>query len=169
MASQHVFDLLKVRASWGRVGNDRIPSIPTPLRCAESGLPISVAEWPRRVVPLRRSKDPNVKWETTEEADLGIEFTALNGQLTGEVNYYDKKARDLLINVKVPSVAGDADGVVLTNAASIHNQGLEFTLNWRGKITNDLSYRIGGNATLNQEQGYRTERRSTHSRRRHRR
>ncbi len=150
MAGQQVFDMLKLRASWGKVGNDRIPT---------DAYTVTVA--PNLAYPfgggiatpgsaITQIKDPNVKWETTEEADLGIEFTALNGRLTGEVNYYNKKSRDLLINVKVPSVSGDADGVVLTNAASIQNQGLELTLNWRGKITNDLSYRIGGNATLNQ-------------------
>ncbi|MBO0952222.1 SusC/RagA family TonB-linked outer membrane protein [Fibrella forsythiae] len=149
MQSQHIFDLLKLRGSWGRVGNDRIPS--------DS---YTVTVQPNLAYPfgggvatpgsaITQIKDPNLKWETTEEFDLGLEFSALKGRLTGEVNYYDKKARDLLINVKVPSVAGDADGVVLTNAASIRNQGLEVTLNWRGRISNDLTYRIGGNATLN--------------------
>jgi TonB-linked SusC/RagA family outer membrane protein len=149
MQNQHIFDVLKLRASWGRVGNDRIPS--------DS---YTVTVQPNLAYPfgggvatpgsaITQIKDPNLKWETTEETDFGVEFSALNGRLSGEVNYYDKKARDLLINVKVPSVTGDADGVVLTNAASIRNQGLEFTLNWRGKITSDLSYRVGGNATLN--------------------
>ncbi|UFH54933.1 TonB-dependent receptor [Spirosoma sp. KNUC1025] len=150
MQNQQIFDILKLRASWGRVGNDRIPS--------DS---YTVTVQPNLAYPfgggiatpgsaITQIKDPNLKWETTEETDFGIEFSAINGKLSGEVNYYNKKARDLLINVKVPSVTGDADGVVLTNAASIQNQGLEVTLNWRGKITNDLSYRIGGNATLNQ-------------------
>ena len=149
MQNQRIFDVLKLRASWGRVGNDRIPS--------DS---YTVTVQPNLAYPfgggvatpgsaITQIKDPNLKWETTVETDFGVEFSSFNGRLTGEVNYYDKKARDLLINVKVPSVTGDADGVVLTNAASIRNQGLEVTLNWRGKITNDLSYRIGGNATLN--------------------
>ena len=149
MQNQRIFDMIKLRASWGRVGNDRIPS--------DS---YTVTVQPNLAYPfgggvatpgsaITQIKDPNLKWETTEETDFGVEFAALNNRLTGEINYYDKKARDLLINVKVPSVTGDADGVVLTNAASIRNQGLEFTLNWRGKITNDLSYRVGGNATLN--------------------
>ncbi|GAB4039873.1 SusC/RagA family TonB-linked outer membrane protein [Spirosoma jeollabukense] len=150
MANQHVFDMLKLRASWGKVGNDRIPTDAYTVTVAPN-LPYpfggGVATPGSAITQI---KDPNIKWETTEEADLGVEFTALNGKLSGELNYYNKKSRDLLINVKVPSVTGDADGVVLTNAASIQNQGLEFTLNWRGKITNNLSYRIGGNATLNQ-------------------
>ncbi|GAB2605270.1 SusC/RagA family TonB-linked outer membrane protein [Spirosoma areae] len=149
MQNQRIFDVLKLRASWGRVGNDRIPS--------DS---YTVTVEPNLAYPfgggvatpgsaITQIKDPNLKWETTEETDFGIEFGGLTGRLTGEINYYDKKARDLLINVKVPSVTGDADGVVLTNAASIRNQGLEFTLNWRGKITRALTYRVGGNATLN--------------------
>ena len=149
MQNQRVFDLLKLRASWGRVGNDRIPS---------DSYTITVQ--PNLAYPfgggvatpgsaITQIKDPNLVWETTTETDFGIEFSALKGRLTGEVNYYDKKARDLLINVKVPSVTGDADGVVLTNAASIRNRGLEVTLNWRGRVNNNLTYRIGGNATLN--------------------
>ncbi len=150
MANQHLFDLLKLRGSWGRVGNDRIPS--------DS---YTVTVQPNLAYPfgggvatpgsaITQIKDPNLKWETTEEYDLGIEFTAVNGRLSGELNYYNKTSRDLLINVKVPSVTGDADGVVLTNAASIKNKGLEFSLNWRGKITNNLTYRVSGNVTLNQ-------------------
>lgn len=150
MQSQQLFDILKLRASWGRVGNDRIPSdsytvTVTPNLAYPFGGGVATPG-----SAITQIKDPNLKWETTEEADLGVEFSALSGRLSGEVNYYNKKAHDLLINVKVPSVTGDADGVVLTNAASIQNQGLEITLNWRGKITNDLSYRVGANATLNQ-------------------
>ncbi len=150
MANQHIFDLLKLRGSWGRVGNDRIPS--------DS---YTVTVQPNLAYPfgggvatpgsaITQIKDPNLKWETTEEYDLGLDFTALNGRLSGELNYYNKTSRDLLINVKVPSVTGDADGVVLTNAASIKNKGLEFSLNWRGNITKDITYRVGGNITLNQ-------------------
>lgn len=149
MQGQRIFDVLKLRASWGRVGNDRVPS--------DS---YTVTVQPNLAYPfgggvatpgsaITQIKDPNLRWETTEETSIGLDFGALQGRLSGEINVYDKKARDLLINVKIPSVAGDADGVVLTNAASIRNQGLELTLNWRGRVSDDLTYRIGGNATLN--------------------
>lgn len=149
LKGQNVFQTLKLRASWGRVGNDRIPSdaftvTVTPNLAYPFGGGIAT---PGSAVT--QIKDPNLKWETTEETDFAVEFSALKGRLTGEIGYYNKKASDLLINVKVPSVSGDGDGVVLTNAASIRNQGLEVMLNWRGKITEDLSYRIGGNLTLN--------------------
>ncbi|GAB3507819.1 TonB-dependent receptor [Emticicia fontis] len=149
LKGQSLFQTIKLRASWGRVGNDRISS---------DGYIVTVE--PNLAYPfgggvatigsaITQIKDPNLKWETTEEADLGLEFSVMNGKLQGEFGFYDKRSKDLLINVKVPSVTGDKDGVVLTNAASIRNTGFEAALNWRDKINEDMSYRIGGNITFN--------------------
>jgi TonB-linked SusC/RagA family outer membrane protein len=152
MQNQTVFETLKLRASWGRVGNDRIPSdaytvtVTPNLAYPYSGGTATPGS------AITEIKDPNLKWETTTETDFGIEFSALKGKLTGELGYYNKIARDLLINVKVPSVTGDADGQVLTNAASIQNVGFEGTLRWRGKINDAISYYIGGNITFNNNQ-----------------
>ena len=66
------------------------------------------------------------------------------------MNYYHKIVNDALINVQIPAVAGDITGLVLTNAASISNQGVEVSLNWADKINEKMSYRIGGNITFNQ-------------------
>ena len=149
MQGQHLFETLKLRASWGRVGNDRIDSdgylvtVEPNLAYAFGGGTATLGS------AITQIKDPNLKWETTEEMDLGLEFSAMNGRLQGEFGFYDKKSRNLLINVKVPSVTGDKDGVVLTNAASIRNTGLEAMLNWRDKISSTISYRIGANATFN--------------------
>lgn len=149
MKGSSIFQTLKLRASWGRVGNDRISS---------DGYIVTVE--PNLAYPfgggvatigsaITQIKDPNLKWETTEEAGVGLDFSLLNGKLQGELGFYDKRSKDLLINVKVPSVTGDKDGVVLTNAASIRNTGFEAALNWRDKINEDMSYRIGGNITFN--------------------
>lgn len=149
LENQQVFETLKLRASWGRVGNDRIASdgyivtVEPNLAYAFGG---GIATLGSAITQI---KDPNLKWETTEEVNLALEFSALKGRLQGEVGFYDKKSRDLLINVRVPSVTGDKDGAVLTNAASIRNTGLEVMLNWREKISTALSYRIGANATFN--------------------
>lgn len=149
LKNQNIFQTLKLRASWGRVGNDRIASdgyivtVEPNLAYAFGGGTATLGS------AITQIKDPNLKWETTEEADLGLEFSALNGKLQGEFGFYDKKSRNLLINVKVPSVTGDKDGVVLTNAASIKNTGFETALNWRDKINESMSYRVGGNITFN--------------------
>lgn len=149
LKNQSVFQTIKLRASWGLVGNDRISSdgylvtVEPNLAYAFGGGTATLGS------AITQIKDPNLKWETTEEADLGVEFSALNGKLQGELGFYDKKSRNLLINVKVPSVTGDKDGIVLTNAASIRNTGFEGALNWRDKINEDMSYRVGANITFN--------------------
>ncbi len=140
---------LKLRASWGRVGNDRIDS-DAYITTVEPNL--AYAFGGGTATPgsaITQLKDKNIKWETTEELDFGLEFGLLKGKLQGEIGYYNKKSRDLLINVKVPSVTGDKDGVILTNAASIQNSGLEIALNYRDNITENLSFKIGGNITFN--------------------
>lgn len=149
MADQVIIDLLKLRASWGRVGNDRVPTDafvatvePNQNYPFGGGIAVSGSA-------ITQIKDPNLKWETTEETDVALEFGLLKNRLTGEIGYYNKKANDLLINVKVPSVVGDADGQVLTNAASIENKGLEIALNWRTKTSSSFSYNVGGNITFN--------------------
>jgi TonB-linked SusC/RagA family outer membrane protein len=149
MKDMALFETLKLRASWGRVGNDRVPSdaftvTVTPNLAYPFGGGIATPG-----SAITQIKDPNLKWETTEEFDLGLEYSMFKGRLYGEVGFYDKKSRDLLINVKVPAVVGDEDGVVLTNAASIRNTGLEFAANWRSRINDNSSYKIGGNITLN--------------------
>jgi len=149
LADQVLIDLLKLRASWGRVGNDRVPTDafvatvePNQNYPFGGGIAVSGSA-------ITQIKDPNLKWETTEELDVALEFGLLKNRLTGEIGYYNKKAKDLLINIKVPSVVGDADGQVLTNAASIQNRGLEFALNWRTKTSDLFSYNVGGNITFN--------------------
>lgn len=149
MASQTFFNTLKIRASWGQVGNDRIPSDGYIVTVDQNQAYAFGGGTATPGVAITQIKDSNLRWETTEEADFGLEWSAKNGKLQGEIGFYDKKSKDLLINVKVPSVTGDKDGVVLTNAASIRNRGLEASVNWKTRINPNFSYNIGGNITLN--------------------
>jgi len=143
---------LKIKTSWGIVGNDRIPSDSYQVT-VESNLAYpfggGVAVGGSAITQI---KDPNLKWESTEEFDFGTEFGLLNGKLQGEFGYYYKTSKDLLINVKVPSVVGDKDGMVLTNAASIQNKGIEAALTYQNKFATNWNIKVGGNITLNQNQ-----------------
>lgn len=145
-------ETLKLRASWGKVGNDRVPSdafvqTVTPNLAYPFGGGVAVPG-----SAITQIKDPNLKWETTEEYDLGVDYSLWNGKLYGEIGFYTKTTRDLLINVKIPATVGDEDGVILTNAASIRNTGFEAAINWREVISKDWSCRIGVNVTLNKNE-----------------
>ncbi|MBK6975947.1 MAG: TonB-dependent receptor [Cytophagaceae bacterium] len=140
MASQTFFNTLKIRASWGQVGNDRIPSDGYIVTVDQNQAYAFGGGTATPGVAITQIKDSNLRWETTEEADFGLEWSAKNGKLQGELGFYDKKSKDLLINVKVPSVTGDKDGIVLTNAASIRNRGLKLRLT--GKPESILIFHI---------------------------
>lgn len=143
---------LKLRASWGRVGNDRIPSdaftvTVTPNLAYPFGGGVATPG-----SAITQVKDPDLKWETTEELDLGIDYSLFKGKLYGELGFYTKSTKDLLINIKLPATAGDEDGVILTNAASIRNTGFEAAVNWRDNIRSAISYKIGANITINRNE-----------------
>jgi len=151
MENQKIFNYLKLRGSWGQVGNDQIPTdaytttVSLNLPYAFNGSNGAATNGAQ----INQIKDPNITWETTEEYDGAIEFAILDSRLSGEVDYYNKKVKNALIYVKIPSTVGDVDGQVLTNAANIQNEGWEVQLNWKDKINGNFSYHIGANATFN--------------------
>lgn len=151
LQNQELFDFLKLRASYGKVGNDQIPTdsytfstngnIPYPIN--GSGFPAANGSLLLRII------DPNITWETTTEYDLALEFSLIQSKLTGEINYYNKKITDLLINIAVNGQSADRDGLIFQNVASVENKGLEMALNWRSNIGENWTYSVGGNITFN--------------------
>jgi len=126
---------LKVRGSWGIIGNDKIAytnqysltqSMVTVLGnppSANSALTYSV------------SGNPNLKWESTTQGDAGVEIGLLNGKLTGEFDYYNRITKDILIPLSTPDYLGNGQGAkVEFNAASVKNTGFESKITWKDKI-----------------------------------
>lgn len=161
MQGQNVFQYLKIKGSWGELGNSLIPADASAVTVLSnipyffgSGTSASGATT-GAIVP--QIKDLNLKWEVTKEADLGFEYAILKGRLEGEFDVYDKKVSKALIYVQVPGTFGSqadpnstiAAGDVLTNAAVIDNKGLEFSARWHDRINNNFSYTIGGNVSFN--------------------
>jgi TonB-linked SusC/RagA family outer membrane protein len=151
MQNQNLFDMLKLRGSYGKVGNDQIPTNAfTQTVALNRPYPFNGSVEPAtNGAQINQIIDPNINWEITEEYDLALEFGLFDSKLTGEINFYDKKVANALINVPVPRTVGDADGVILTNAATIRNRGVEVLLNWKKHVSETFSYSIGGNVTLN--------------------
>jgi TonB-dependent starch-binding outer membrane protein SusC len=148
LQSQNFIDFLKVRASYGKVGNDQIPTDAYTLRVAVNK-PYPFGGSTTNGSQINQIIDPNITWETTEEYDAAIEFELLQSKLSGEINYYNKKVENALIIIPIMGNLGDINGEVVTNAASIENKGVEVSLTWRDEINDDLSYSISGNATFN--------------------
>ncbi len=150
MQNQKIFDNLKLRGSYGEVGNDQINSN-TYLNIATINAPYFFGQTPVQNygISFTQLPDPNVKWETTKEFDLGVDFALLKNRLTGAVDYYNKQVNNALININIPGTLPDADGQYTTNAASFVNKGVEVAFDWKENISKQFSYNIGGNVSFN--------------------
>jgi TonB-linked SusC/RagA family outer membrane protein len=151
MKNVRSINMLKVRGSWGRVGNDRInPSEFVTL--LSSGLSAVFGD---RIVmgsTIAEIKDPNLKWETTEEIDFGVDFEAMNGHISGVIDFYNKKTLGALFNIPLPGGLGDNNNSMLTNAADILNRGLEVSVRYNKNSKGKFNYSIGANATFNKNE-----------------
>jgi TonB-dependent starch-binding outer membrane protein SusC len=161
MRSQDIFQYLKLRASWGELGNSAITP-DAPVEATIGNIPYFFNSGSRGAGSIVGGIIPQIKysavhWEVTKEADFGFEYSVLKDHLTGEFDIYDKRVNDALINVQVPGTFGSqanpfsptTPGDVLYNAATIDNKGIEFSARWHDNISSKLSYYIGGNISIN--------------------
>lgn len=154
--NQKIFDFLKLRASYGKVGNDQIPSNAFNIAVAQNtAYPYGGSAYTAtNGNQINQVINANLTWEITQEYDLAVEYALIQSKLTGEINYYNKTVNNALINVPISATVGNTlgnnvPGAELTNAASIQNKGLEVSLNWKDNITEDWSYTVSANVTFN--------------------
>ena len=148
-------DDLKVRLSWGETGNqaignnaryglyysgynaDHILNTAYDLFLQGSGnLPSGFYSG--------QTENPDLKWETTIQYNVGADFTMLRNSLYGTVDFYIKKVKDMLINPAYLGSMGEG-GASWLNGPSLQNWGMEFTLGYRHTTAYGLGYNINGN------------------------
>ena len=134
---------LKIRGSWGVLGNEQIPYL-SQYSVVESN--VAVFGKTSALVDGRSyatSGNPNLKWESTTQTDIGLEFGLIKNKLTGEFDYYHKVTSDILLNLSTAYHRGNGPwGKVWYNAASVLNTGFEFKIDWKDKI-DDFNYGVG--------------------------
>lgn len=134
---------LKLRVSWGMLGNQNIGNYPYQDILSVSTYPFATLQ--QGVIQTRLS-DKNLKWETTTLTDIGLDFALFNGKLSGSVDFYKKITDDILYDIEIPMSIGLDPPTV--NFAKMENKGFEFELAHANKI-GDLRYNIHGNFSLN--------------------
>lgn len=140
MKSLDLFSDLKLRASYGQSGNQAISNFETLQTFIAGGRAVFGDGLVQGVEPAR-IPNPDLRWETTEEVDLGVDFSLLNGRVSGSVEYYRKKTRDQLFNKPLPTTSGF--GSIRVNFGEVLNKGFDFTLQ-----TYNLVNKFKWNSTL---------------------
>ena len=135
-----VFDDLKLRASYGRTGNQEIGNYSS---LALLGNTVNVFGGVRGIgfAPSTLA-NPNLKWETTDGVDLGVDAAVFRSRLAVTADYYYKKTSDLLYYVPVPATSGFSTS--LQNIGSLQNRGFELSV-----TTTNLTGALGWQSTLN--------------------
>ena len=152
---RNTINSLKLRASWGQNGSlSALSGYSYSTDMTQSGLyPFtSGINYLRGVSPSTMGND-NLKWETSEQTDIGIDAYAFNSRLNFSMDYFNKKTKDLLIWNTTPSleIGGNTSPI---NAGNVSNKGFEFELGWRDHIK-DFSYGIRANlATISNKVTY---------------
>lgn len=150
MQNQQFFDNLKVRASWGKVGNASVPanlSISTVNQTPEliaiiGGVPVTGASIDK-LVP------PTTFWELGVGTDVGIEASMLNNRLTVEAGYYNRKTKDAIFDIPVLGSLGASGSFLRANQADYENKGFEFLVSWKDEVGKDWNYFISANLSIN--------------------
>lgn len=135
---------MKIRASWGVVGNDKINySSQYSLISSGADAVFGTNEALNPGASYSSGGNPNLKWEETEQFDVGMNFDMLNSRFTAELDYYVKNTNDILVSLEPVGYTGiGAFGTITYNVASVRNKGFEFNLNWQDDIGN-FSYKVG--------------------------
>jgi len=131
---------LKLRASWGELGNQEIPNY--------AYLTLYRRDADRYLIS--RYGNPKLKWESTTQSNVGIDFGLYKNRLSGSVDYFKKTTSDILLPISLPNLVGDVSPTFL-NSGEVSNSGLEFGLSYRN-FDHPLKFEISGNfATLKNE------------------
>jgi TonB-linked SusC/RagA family outer membrane protein len=143
MANIGALDFLKLRASWGKLGNDKI----TPQTGAVTQRVITTAIDGTLVTGTVKEPFGSLTWEVTEEWNVGLTARILNDRLSIDADYYVRDTEDLAIPVR--TITGDT---YLRSVGVVRNSGFELALNWTETLASGFSYNVGANlATLKNE------------------
>jgi TonB-linked SusC/RagA family outer membrane protein len=144
MAQQNAVDFLKLRASWGQLGNDSVPANST-LILGNIGTGVSAVFGDNLYDGLGAQTvlQNFLKWEVVSEWDVGVDFAFLRNRLSGELDYYHRTTDNVVFYVPIATGGGAAE--LLSNNGRVLNSGFELTLGWADSVGKDFQYNIGLN------------------------
>ncbi len=134
---------LKIRASWGRLGNQEIGIYPYSSLVSTGNRVYAFGDKIATGATIVESGNRNIRWETSAQTNLGLDASFWQDRLSLTADFFKKRTDDILVRVPVPQ-AGGAQRPPFVNAASVENKGIELGLIYKNRI-GTLAYNIGAN------------------------
>lgn len=156
LANVSTISNLKLRASWGRTGNQEIPSKITKRSYKADSNGTAQATYPLNDsgnypvgVYLVRVDNPDLQWEVTTQTNIGLDFGVLNNRLTGSIDFFRKVSDNILMEIN-PVDPIEPAPTMWKNIPNmtINNTGYEISLNYNSNPNREFTYSIGGNTSF---------------------
>ncbi len=144
----NVFSDLKLRASYGITGNDRIGDYAYMTTFSPTNVTLDGAHSYPGVVAARLP-NPDLKWESTAQLDIGVDMAFMRGRVNVTADYYKKKTTDLLLNIPIGDWTGFASQIV--NAGSLENKGVELGIISQNIVGNGFRWKTSLNIAYNKQ------------------
>jgi TonB-linked SusC/RagA family outer membrane protein len=142
---------LKIRGGYGEVGNARtLNSLNIPVFSGGYTYPFGDGQILFPGSNQAYEVDPNLTWETMGELDFGIDFKVLSNKLSGTIDLYSRKSKNVILPVQAPFVI--SQGNTLVNTGDVTNKGAELSLRWDNRINDNWSYWVSGNYSYNKNE-----------------
>ena len=142
--SPDVMNMLKIRGSYGVLGNENIGEYMYQTTMNRNNMTYSFGNSPVTGSAVSTFVDNNLAWEKKKTTNVGIDVAMFRNRLEFTIEWYKNKSEDLLYAVPVPASAGVSNTTVTMNAASMENSGFEFSATYRNN-DHDFKYQIGAN------------------------
>ena len=146
LKSNSTISNLKLRTSFGLTGNSEIPDYAS-LSLLSSNYAAIYNESRVAGTGINRLANPDLRWEKTSQADIGIELGMFQNKISFEADIYYRRTTDMLLESPVPRTSGYAS--IRNNVGSMENKGIEFTLNTVNIEKNDFSWNTSLNLSAN--------------------
>ncbi|MCK0137018.1 TonB-dependent receptor [Arenibacter sp. S6351L] len=137
LKDSELFNFLKFRGSWGQTGNQEIGNFAYQSTFGGSSSPIWDGMPVTATQPLRQP-NPDLKWEQTEQINVGLDFGLWNNRISGSLDYYTKTTSDMLFDFPIPVSTGFNS--VLRNIGEIKNSGFDISINSKNITTRDFQW-----------------------------
>lgn len=145
----NIFSNLKVRFSYGQTGNQAISSYQTMSSLTTANYPLDGTLSSGFAGQIYKGPlNDKLKWETTDQYNVGLDMGFWSNRISLSANYYYKKTKNLLQNISIPGSTGY--GTMWTNFGHVTNKGLEITAKVTAMSTKDWSLDFDGNISFNQ-------------------
>jgi TonB-linked SusC/RagA family outer membrane protein len=153
MKDQTIFSNLKLRGSWGKIGNAGVPINPTTSTVSQlPGYTAYFNHIPYTGANVSSIVPPAIFWERSAGTDVGLEMGFLTNRLSVELDYYNRKTEQAIFDIPILGSLGTSTSRLIGNQADFRNRGFEVTATWSDKTDGGLTYSISGNLGINNNQ-----------------